>query len=134
MTLPYSIGSRVPLTTAERAYLGAKAALALLDDTEGGVADQLRARNVRGADGFHARSPLAMYLRGRTEFVWIVEANTATCYLGRDVVTVPLPAACARFVREWQGGAYRDLCGEPSTGTVGPVSLEQMHEAWRAGA
>lgn len=131
MTLPYSVGARVPLTTAERAYLGAKAGLAMLPDDAGEVAEALRDRTVRGATGFHARSPLAMYLRGRTGLVWIVEAERALCYLAHQVIDVPLPRACITFVRTWNEGNYSDLIGEPSEGSTGPVSLEQMHHAWR---
>lgn len=131
MTLPYGIGSRTPLTTAERAYLGARAALAMLPASPGEIADALRERAVRGAHGHHARGPLAMYLQGRTQFVWVVGDDHAICYLGHDVIDVRLEGAVHQFVRGWNEGHYADLDGEPSPGTTGPVSVEMMHDAWR---
>lgn len=131
MRRSYPVFSTLPMSVPERAFLGAKAALAMLGDNPAEAADQLFIRDVRGALGVHTRTPLAMYLQGRTGLVWLVTDDGCTCALQGATVTVPHTEASRIMHSRFQRGQVPNLEGEPTTGTAGPVSPEQMQRAWR---
>lgn len=132
MTLPYSIGSRTPLTQAERAYLGAKVALRQLGATREQAHHYLLVRDVRGAQLDSAQNAVARFLQGRTGLTWCVDVDGVRCYLPGQVIEAPHTEASRALVQGIREGRCMALVGDPSSGTCGPLGDNQLHEAWRA--
>lgn len=127
----YPTFSALPMSAPERAYLGCKAALALLGDDVATAAEHLRVRDVRGTRKGYSRNPLAMYLQGRTCLTWFVNTQSCACVVDGQTVEVPHTETSRALLARFERGDIEALYGEPSTGTAGPVSVAQMEHAWR---
>ena len=83
-------------------------ALAQLPDTADGIADRMRALDIKGCQDMGGHCPLARWLEREGFEEAIVERRNATA---KGYFWVEMPQAAREFVDRFDDGVYLDLVG-----------------------
>lgn len=84
-------------------------ALEDLGETEGEVIATLKARGYKGFKGEPSSCPVANYLYGETNVSVLIDTDGCVLPDIEDMPTFDTPSAVAKFIHEFDHGAYPEL-------------------------